>query len=85
MWLCPLGSCGSSGERLPTNSGLIALEYVPGDSYSVLMVLNTGQGHLACVKSQGGLPRAVARALQLPLPPPEQEQGDTKRGGRGRA
>lgn len=85
MWLCPLGPCGSSGERLATNSGLIALECVPGDSYSVPVALSTGQGLLACVRSQSGLPGVVARARQLSLPPPEQEQGDSKRGGRGRA
>lgn len=65
----PLGLCGSSEERLPTNSRLIALDHVPGDSYKVLMVLNTGQGHLVCVKSQSGLPGVVARARQLPPSP----------------
>lgn len=58
-----------SGGRLPTNSPLIALEYAPGDSYNVLMVLNMGQGHLACVKCQSGLPGVVARAGQLPPSP----------------
>lgn len=81
----PLGLCGSSEERLPTNSRLIALDHVPGDSYKVLMVLNTGQGHLACVKSQSGLPGVVVRARQLLLPPSEQEQGDTKENGSCRA
>lgn len=41
---------------------LIALGHVPGDSYSVPVVLDTGQGHLACVRGQSGLPGVVARA-----------------------